>query len=100
MHDLCIAAPIFVSAGAHGKRLMRVAESPPAQSYYGTPRYYRGRVVDVLRRSNDPVPIADLGAILKPEYRAGEDEAWLHGLINGLERDGLLHKSGYAVMLP
>jgi A/G-specific adenine glycosylase len=100
VHDLCIAAPAFVSEAAHSKQLMRVAESPSTQGYYDTSRYYRGRVVDVLRRSNDPVPIVDLGTIVKPEYRADEDEAWLRRLIDGLERDGLLHNSGDAVMLP
>lgn len=54
-----------------------------------TTRYFRGRIVDVLReQSDEAVPLEALGPMVKPDF-AVEDLAWLTELVVGLERDGL-----------
>ena len=103
LHDLCIAAPTFADETPDQRRArkIKVAESRPTQGYYGTSRYYRGRIVDALRRGDGPLAILDLGPLVKPEYSPTDDEAWLRGLIAGLEHDGLLRQlNGDTIALP
>lgn len=72
-----------------------------AEPYLGSRRWYRGRLIDLLRAlpAQTALPLADLGPRLKPDYRPA-DEAWLRDLIAGLERDGLLVVEGESVRLP
>ena len=59
--------------------------------YETTARYFRGRVVDALRRL-DPQTWIDLGQLgpqVKPDWSA-DDAAWLLGLLQGLAGDGLI----------
>lgn len=54
-----------------------------------TNRYFRGRIMDVLREHDDTaLPIDALGAMIKPDY-SSEDLPWLTELVVALERDGL-----------
>ena len=83
----CLAFPEIQTSIAlipTGVRLKR--EAP----FEGSNRFYRGRVVDVLRGAEGAagVSIAKLG----PQVRDGftdADEPWLYELVRGLERDGL-----------
>jgi A/G-specific adenine glycosylase len=82
--DVCAAAPVSDKRSVD----RRVAESP--EPYLGSRRFYRGRVVAVLRdlKSDETIPLAGLLALLKDEP-AADDEAWLRGLVANLARDGL-----------
>jgi A/G-specific adenine glycosylase len=68
-------------------------------------RIYRGRIVDVLRRSpgGKYVAFARLGHRIKDSF-SPRDEKWLVLLLKGLEKDGLIvtkrSKSGLAASLP
>lgn len=66
--------------------------------YRGRPRrYYRGRIIQVLRNVNLGGWISDrkLGRLVKPNFNTKELR-WLTGVLRQLERDGLivLHKPG------
>lgn len=55
-----------------------------------TNRYFRGRVMDVLReQEEDSLPLEALGPMIKPDYSV-EDLPWLTELVVALERDGLM----------
>lgn len=87
---VCVAAETFVE----GERpLRRVAE---AQSpYVGSNRYYRGRVIDALRRlapGSSMVP-GELGLLVKDGF-ISEDLPWLLGVLAELSREGLVVMEG------
>jgi A/G-specific adenine glycosylase len=64
------------------------------QPFESTNRYFRGRVVDALRK-HSPLSLAELA------QRLGRDEpGWLERLVGGLERDGLVVREAAAVSLP
>ncbi|MDE3078046.1 MAG: A/G-specific adenine glycosylase [Chloroflexota bacterium] len=95
--DLCPAMP---DCAAHPRILSqppRVAERRAlyrAEPFETTNRYFRGRVVDLLRRRSPrtrPELLSDL-------QRA--DLHWLDALLAGLERDGLTKLTGDLVELP
>ena len=62
---------------------------------HGIPnRIYRGRVIEALRERPWPTAQIDsLGQRVRPSYAAAE-RSWLLGVLSGLERDGLVRKSG------
>lgn len=59
--------------------------------FAGSTRYYRGRIVERLRAlaPGETLPVQALGPAIKPDYGEG-DLPWLHALVAGLARDGLL----------
>ncbi|NJN68708.1 MAG: A/G-specific adenine glycosylase [Chloroflexaceae bacterium] len=77
----------------------RVAE--PRAPFYGSNRYYRGRVVDRLRTlpPDATIPFDQLGPQVKETYTPDEQD-WLRDLVGGLVRDGLVEIVGDAVRLP
>jgi A/G-specific adenine glycosylase len=68
-------------------------------------RIYRGRIVDVLRRASPKhyVPLTKLGRQIKRTY-SKRDAPWLVGLVNRLQKDGLVSlkqtKTGLHASLP
>ena len=64
------------------------------ESFSGSNRYYRGRIVDALRddAAADPngpgVTLRTLGSLVRADFTDG-DLPWLKGVVAGLERDGL-----------
>ncbi len=64
------------------------AKAPP---FKGSSRYYRGRVLARLRSldADEGITVAELGPWLKADFN-GEDSDWIFGLVQGLERDGLI----------
>jgi A/G-specific adenine glycosylase len=79
--------------------LRRVAEKREAP-FAGSNRYYRGRLIELLRAASDNSIVVDqIGRLLKPEYTP-EDRPWLRTMIEGLVRDGLLEVDGDLVRLP
>ncbi len=87
--------------GAARRVAERKAGYRPEEPYRGSRRWYRGRVVEALRALPDhaTLPLAELGAAVKPGY-AAEDEPWLRELLAGLARDGLVTLEGDGARLP
>lgn len=69
--------------------------------FHTTNRYFRGRVVAVLRdlAAEAVLPLNVLGPRIKNEWRA-EDEPWLIQLVWGLAEDGLVVETDDGVRLP
>jgi A/G-specific adenine glycosylase len=69
--------------------------------YAGSSRFYRGRVVETLRQLPVGVglPLAELGRRIKEGFTA-DDAPWLHDLVEGLARDGLIAFDGALARLP
>ncbi len=64
----------------------------------GSNRWYRSKIVKLLQRQ-DEVAIASLGKKIKKDYTPGELK-WLHSIIEGLVRDGLVKRDGKRLRLP
>ncbi len=86
------------------RQLRKVADKKAtyqAQPFTSSNRYFRGRIVDMLRSlpANERVSLALLGPRIKPDFR--EDELpWLQQVVVGLVRDGLLDATEDGVRLP
>ncbi|HLX40756.1 MAG TPA: A/G-specific adenine glycosylase, partial [Ktedonobacteraceae bacterium] len=79
------------------RQLRKVAEKKPsyqAQPFTSTNRYFRGRVVDVLRTipGGDRLPLSILGSRIKPNFH-DDDLPWLQALVSKLAKDGLVNYS-------
>jgi A/G-specific adenine glycosylase len=82
--NLCAARP---AAGASLASLPRARKA--TRRYEGSNRYYRGRVLAVLRESpEEGIPIFELGEGLREGFCEG-DMPWLRGVVESLEKDGL-----------
>lgn len=81
--DLCRAAP--VAPGRAGRAIREKSEK-----FVGSRRYYRGRVVAVLRglRSDQSLSAAELLERIKPNATPN-DVPWLESLVESLAQDGL-----------
>ena len=91
-------------SGAVLRQLRKVAEKKPkyqAQPFTSTNRYFRGRIVDLLRSlaGNERMALSELGPRIKPEF-CDEDFPWLQQIVEGLVRDGLLDCTDDGVRLP
>lgn len=64
---------------------------PPSQPFTSTSRYFRGRVVDILRTlpHSGTLTLAELGPRIRDGYTP-DQLPWLRGIIAGLARDGLV----------
>jgi A/G-specific adenine glycosylase len=85
LSDLCAARPTIWGA---------LTSVPPTEKatyrYEGSNRYYRGRVLAILREtSQENVPLRELGGSLREDF-GDEDLPWLHGVVESLEKDGLV----------
>jgi A/G-specific adenine glycosylase len=78
----------------------RVAERREAP-YSGSSRFYRGRIVDALRRlpPSHGIGLEELGAQVKQHF-AADDMPWLRTLVEALARDGLLVLEDDSARLP
>lgn len=77
----------------------RVAERT-TQTYIGSNRYYRGRIVDQLRElpPDTTLPQEQLAEYMSTTYGQNNTD-WLHKIIDGLVRDGLVEVVGNALRL-
>lgn len=78
----------------------RMAERREAP-YAGSSRFYRGRIVETLRQlgPDEQLTLPVLGQRIKDDFSADE-LPWLHTLVTGLARDGLILLDGETVQLP
>jgi A/G-specific adenine glycosylase len=86
------------------RQLRKVAEKKSgyqAQPFTSSNRYFRGRIVDLLRTlpANERLTLAALGPQIKADFSA-DDQEWLQKIIAGLMRDGLLDHNEDGVRLP
>jgi A/G-specific adenine glycosylase len=88
LSDLCAARPTIWGA------LTSLPRAENATSRYeGWNRYYRGRVLAVLREtSEESTPLHKLGTILRKDF-GDEDLSRLSGILESLEKDGLVKVS-------
>ncbi len=109
LQDMCSAYAemsqhsLFPS-GSVLRQLRKVAEKKPtyqAQPFTQSNRYYRGRIIDLLRSlpSDQRLSLSMLGAAIKPEFSAA-DLPWLQKVVAGLAKDGLLDEAEDGVRLP
>jgi A/G-specific adenine glycosylase len=54
-----------------------------------TSRYFRGRIVALLREQPAGLSLGELGRALKPDFGSA-DHGWISGHVAGLVRDGLI----------
>src|SRR5437762_12587477 len=87
------------------RQLRKVAEKKPgyqAQPFTSSNRYFRGRIVDLLRTLPTPhsrLSLLELGPMIKPTFTP-EHLPWLHKIVNGLLRAALLAVTANGVRLP
>jgi A/G-specific adenine glycosylase len=97
--DLCRAAPAFLRYGlperAHRVLREQQATYRPALPFKQTSRFFRGRIVELLRALPPDATLAldELGPLLRDDFDATHAD-WLRGLVNGLARDRLITISG------
>jgi A/G-specific adenine glycosylase len=97
--DLCRAAPAFLQYGlperAHRALREQRAAYRVATPFKQTARYFRGRIVDILRAlpPGATLTLNELGPHLRDDYDATHAD-WLRGLVDGLARDRLITVSG------
>jgi A/G-specific adenine glycosylase len=81
---LCAARPAIAQALAGRPRAARATPK-----YEGSNRYYRGRVLAVLREAPPKgVTLRELGEVLREGFGAA-DLPWLRGVVESLRKDGL-----------
>ncbi len=86
------------------RQVRKVAEKKAnyqSQPFNSTNRYFRGRVIDLLRSlpSGSRIPLSELGSRIKPTY-SDDDLPWLQRLVAGLIKDGLVDCTEAGVRLP
>ena len=86
------------------RQLRKVAEKKvgyQAQPFTSTNRYFRGRIVDVLRSvpAGERLPLSIVGSRIKTDFQ-NEDMPWLEKLVSGLAKDGLVDCAEEGVRLP
>jgi A/G-specific adenine glycosylase len=86
------------------RQLRKVAEKKPgysSQPFTSTNRYFRGRIVDLLRSlpANERISLIELGPRVKSEFN-NTDLPWLQTVVRGLAKDGLVDYTEEGVRLP
>jgi A/G-specific adenine glycosylase len=86
------------------RQLRKVAEKKTTyqtQTFTSTNRYFRGRIVDLLRAvpAGQRITLATLGQQIKSSF-CDDDLPWLEKIVAGLVKDGLLDYAEDGVRLP
>ncbi len=96
LRELCAAAPALQSGGDRRAAEASVPYSPRQSKFKGSVRYYRGRIIDLLRGCPD-----DAGALVDDAAGLVADApVSLDVLLAALERDGLIVREGRRIRLP
>jgi A/G-specific adenine glycosylase len=86
------------------RQLRKVAEKKTgyqSQPFTTTNRYFRGRIVDLLRSlpADERITLTELGPRIKAEF-SDNDLSWLQTIVQGLAKDGLVDYTENSVRLP
>jgi len=87
LQDICAAWPEIQTVIAQQPRGRKAKEVPFKESN----RYFRGRVVDLLRdrdHAHTGLTLDEIGPLVRAEFREA-DLPWLFEVVHGLEKDGL-----------
>jgi A/G-specific adenine glycosylase len=91
----CVICPLQAACDAYPAIQGAIAELPVGvrqkkeESFAGSNRFYRGRVLAALRENpTSGVSMSDLGRMLRDDF-SDEHLPWLHGVVFGMQRDGL-----------
>lgn len=91
----CLICPLQASCASYPAILGALASVPrgsrkkPEAPFEGSNRFYRGRVIDLLRSAPaNGAPLHAIGESLRPGF-GPDDLPWVHGVVSGLARDGL-----------
>jgi len=73
------------------RSLPRAIQSKRAERFVGSTRYYRGRLIELLRRTPDSegLDLHALGERLRPDF-SPDHLPWLRHLVDELAREGLV----------
>lgn len=87
----CVSCPVNRHCpSAFRATPLRFKPNRPEPHRNGLPnRIYRGRIVELLRNSPEPLPSTTIGMNVKQDFKPS-DVPWLHELLRSLERDGLV----------
>ncbi len=101
VRHLCAAAPRIRALRERGDRYRAPPARRPQGRFPGSRRYYRGRIVELLRRADhvDGLTAAQIGAHLRPDFTES-DLPWLERLLADLASDGLVVWDGETARLP
>jgi A/G-specific adenine glycosylase len=88
-----------IALGATPARPARRVAERKQEPYLGSRRWYRGKIIDALRRHH-ALDRSSLGMLIKNDYQNDIDRAWLSELVDGLARDGLVVVNSDQVSLP
>ena len=88
----CKAAPYLQDGSRRSLAEASVPYRPRQAPFAGSSRYYRGRIVDALRRrqAGATIGLAELGKTVRPGFDLKEHGQWLRRLVQALEKDGLV----------
>jgi A/G-specific adenine glycosylase len=101
LREHCAAAPIDPAAlELARKKAAKKASAQNAIPFQQTTRYARGRIIDRLRAlpAGERISLLDLHADLQPSL-LGRTIGDVDALLNALERDGLIARSGESIAL-
>ena len=86
----CRAFPTIQAALGAARRGPGEQGRPRQESFTGSSRYYRGRVIAALRDldEGETLDLVSLGPRVRPDFQQ-EHLDWLRGVVEGLRRDGL-----------
>jgi A/G-specific adenine glycosylase len=88
LQQQCSAFPVVLT-DIQDQARTRLASRGTAIPFQQSNRYFRGRIMDVLRDREEPsIALRELGPMIKPEFEP-TDLPWLTELVIALERDGL-----------
>jgi A/G-specific adenine glycosylase len=83
--------------GKEIKRTKKLNKTEPGREIAGRHvprRITRGKVIDVLREHRTGLTIEDIGPHVAIDWSMGDHRAWLLDILQSLERDGLIERSG------
>lgn len=96
----CIICPLQAECAAFPVVQSELAATKPGadgikrERFESTSRYFRGRIVEVLRSlppdEESGITMGELGPRVRADYST-EHDPWLRALVDGLHRDGLAH---------
>lgn len=92
VQSLCAAAPVIRTVREQGGSYRSRAQSKQG-TFTGSNRFYRGRIIELLRLEPAGLPPDAIGRRLRLDY-GDTDRAWLDGILAGLVRDGLIQWPG------